>query len=872
MVAKADGDHRPVARSSSPPGRRSTTTGKSAALADYIARLVQVLRLPAGPPGPDRRRRLRRSSTASRPERAAELVDSRTASTAFVALPGDVARAAAEAGRPVPRRRRDPRRRSTSPQEFDGRFNDLVAEGAGLDDRHSTRRRLAEPAPTARRRPAPPATALAGLVQLPTGGRAARRAGASPRGVERLLGVVLLFARLGAGRVAPAGSARRSSPARRPSLTVGWDLVARRHARRRAVGVAAAGAAGAWRSASRSAPALALVAGLSRVGDDLVDANVQMLRFVPIIGLQPLLILWLGIGETAKISLIVLGVAFPIYVNTLRRRSAALDPGYARAGRRWSGSAGASCIRRVVLPGALPGFLVGLRMATAVAWLLLVFAEQINATQRPRLPDDPGADVLPDRRHRRLPGHLRRARPALRRRSSGSSSGASSAGSRDDERHARDPSTPPSRWSVRDVRRSFGDREVLRGIDLDAARRASSSPCSAAAARARARCCGPSPASTAAPSGDDRRARRRGRSSSRTRGCCRGRRCSTTSSSASAGRGAAPARARRRSPRSASAATRTTGPRRCRAARPSGPRWPGRSSASRSCCCSTSRSARSTRSPASGCTPWSRSSAPATDPAVLLVTHDVDEAILLADRVLVLTDGAHLARRRRRRRRAPRLRSDARFIALRSRLLARARRRRDRRGRPRAVRRPDSRTPARPAATHQETAMTLDRRADRRPRRHPALRHDRRRDPRRRPAPTSTTTTVAAIRQVWLDRKVVFFPGQHLDPDRAPRLRRPLRRADRGPPGHPRASTTTPRSSRSTTPPPRELYATYGDVSHHEPGHPLAHRRHLREASAARLDPARRRRPAEPAATRCSPTRRPPSTASARRCRRSSRR
>ena len=122
---------------------------------------------------------------------------------------------------------------------------------------------------------------------------------------------------------------------------------------------------------------LALVAGLSRVGDDLVDGNIQMLRFVPIIGLQPLLILWLGLGETAKISLLVMGVAFPIYVNTSVAIKS-LNPGYREladvAGLgRWA------LIRHVIIPGALPSFLVGLRLATAVAWLLLVFAEQMNA-------------------------------------------------------------------------------------------------------------------------------------------------------------------------------------------------------------------------------------------------------------------------------------------------------------------------------------------------------------------------------------------------------------------------------------------------------------------------------------------------------------
>jgi sulfonate transport system permease protein len=124
--------------------------------------------------------------------------------------------------------------------------------------------------------------------------------------------------------------------------------------------------------------ALAVAAGVSRVADDLLDGNIQMLRFVPIIGLQPLLILWLGIGETAKVSLIVLGVAFPIYINTytsIRSR----DPGYDELADVVGLGRGAR-LRRIVLPAALPGFIIGLRLAAAVAWLLLVFAEAINAT------------------------------------------------------------------------------------------------------------------------------------------------------------------------------------------------------------------------------------------------------------------------------------------------------------------------------------------------------------------------------------------------------------------------------------------------------------------------------------------------------------
>jgi sulfonate transport system permease protein len=122
---------------------------------------------------------------------------------------------------------------------------------------------------------------------------------------------------------------------------------------------------------------LALFTGLSRIGEDIVDSPMHMLRFIPIIALQPLFILWFGIGQTAKVSLIVLGVVFPIYINTANAIKS-IDPRNLELARtlglsRWG------TIRRVVLPAALPAFLVGLRMATAVAWLILVFAEQINA-------------------------------------------------------------------------------------------------------------------------------------------------------------------------------------------------------------------------------------------------------------------------------------------------------------------------------------------------------------------------------------------------------------------------------------------------------------------------------------------------------------
>ncbi|GGV00836.1 ABC transporter permease [Streptomyces litmocidini] len=122
---------------------------------------------------------------------------------------------------------------------------------------------------------------------------------------------------------------------------------------------------------------LALVSGLSRLGEDLVDAPVQMLRTVPWVGLIPLFIIWLGIGEAPKVALIALGVAFHLYLNVyagIRGVDAQLvEAGESLGLGRWG------LVRHVVLPGALPGAMTGLRYSLATAWLALVFGESINA-------------------------------------------------------------------------------------------------------------------------------------------------------------------------------------------------------------------------------------------------------------------------------------------------------------------------------------------------------------------------------------------------------------------------------------------------------------------------------------------------------------
>ncbi|GGZ11766.1 ABC transporter permease [Streptomyces olivaceoviridis] len=222
--------------------------------------------------------------------------------------------------------------------------------------------------------PAPDAAGPASPALQPVVPASARRTRV-PRWLRRTTGPLLLLALwqvLSATGVLAADVL--ASPGR--IAQVGWDLVAdgslpsamATSLRRVAFGLLFGTVIGTG---------LALLSGLFRTGEDLVDAPVQMLRTVPFVGLIPLFIIWFGIGETPKIAIITLGVTFPLYLNVyagIRGVDAQLiEAGESLGLSRWG------LVRHVVLPGALPGALTGLRYSLGIAWLALVFAEQVNA-------------------------------------------------------------------------------------------------------------------------------------------------------------------------------------------------------------------------------------------------------------------------------------------------------------------------------------------------------------------------------------------------------------------------------------------------------------------------------------------------------------
>lgn len=191
----------------------------------------------------------------------------------------------------------------------------------------------------------------------------------------RLLGVVLLLA-VWAGGVGLGIFDERKLSAPWTVLETGWDLLVNgsllsnvaASLERAAIGLGIGIVIGT---------ALALIAGLSRVGESLVDGPIQLKRAIPTLGLIPLMILWLGIGETFKIVLITLGVIVTMYIQT-HASLTTIDKRFVELSEV-QGVSRSTFIRQVVIPGSLPGFFLGLRLSVTGAWLALIVVESVNA-------------------------------------------------------------------------------------------------------------------------------------------------------------------------------------------------------------------------------------------------------------------------------------------------------------------------------------------------------------------------------------------------------------------------------------------------------------------------------------------------------------
>ncbi|MEK6365034.1 MAG: aliphatic sulfonate ABC transporter permease SsuC [Burkholderia gladioli] len=122
---------------------------------------------------------------------------------------------------------------------------------------------------------------------------------------------------------------------------------------------------------------LGLATGLSKAAEVALDSTIQMIRNIPALAMIPLVILWFGIDEKAKLFLVSLGVFFPIYINTYHGIRS-VDANLIEMAKSY-GVKGFALYRDVILPGALPSILVGVRFALGLMWVMLIVAETISA-------------------------------------------------------------------------------------------------------------------------------------------------------------------------------------------------------------------------------------------------------------------------------------------------------------------------------------------------------------------------------------------------------------------------------------------------------------------------------------------------------------
>jgi sulfonate transport system permease protein len=142
-----------------------------------------------------------------------------------------------------------------------------------------------------------------------------------------------------------------------------------------------------WESLKRAATGLLIggsiglvlgtLTGFSPLAESIVDRNIQIVRAIPFLAILPLVMVWFGVGESGRYFLVALGTLFPIYLNTVLGIRQ-VDPKLLEMGRV-IGLPRLRLVRTVILPGALPSVLLGVRLALTNAWLALVIAETVGA-------------------------------------------------------------------------------------------------------------------------------------------------------------------------------------------------------------------------------------------------------------------------------------------------------------------------------------------------------------------------------------------------------------------------------------------------------------------------------------------------------------
>lgn len=124
---------------------------------------------------------------------------------------------------------------------------------------------------------------------------------------------------------------------------------------------------------------LGAIAGYSALTRQLVDPTLQALRAIPSIAWVPLFILWLGIFEASKVTLIAVGVFFPVYLGVMGA-ILSVDRKIVEVGRAFRLS-GPSLVRRILLPAVLPAYVVSLRSGLGLGWMFVVAAEFMGASE-----------------------------------------------------------------------------------------------------------------------------------------------------------------------------------------------------------------------------------------------------------------------------------------------------------------------------------------------------------------------------------------------------------------------------------------------------------------------------------------------------------